>query len=82
MLSFDAHEARTEHADRLVGEISAYLHLLWLSGVLVGDEPTDAFYVRCDDEVSDPELAGASPLIVEVGFSLADERIRFVYFSG
>lgn len=55
---------------RAAREIGDYLHLLWLSGMLGGAEPRDAYFVRCDERTCPPEVLDAGQVRVEVGFTL------------
>jgi phage tail sheath protein FI len=69
-------------AEKLVREISEYLHLLWTSGVLPGESPEEAFTVRCDEYTTPPEAQDAGQLIVEVGLLAGHPiQLRIVYFS-
>ena len=70
-------------AQRLVTEISEYLYVQWLGGVLEGATADDAFVVRCDAFTSPAEIRAAGQLIVEIGLNFGDELrgLRVVYFA-
>ncbi|WP_338699852.1 phage tail sheath C-terminal domain-containing protein [Bradyrhizobium sp. 26S5] len=47
--------------------VSAFLHLQWLSGALVGATAAEAFYVKCDDETNPPESIKLGRVVTEIG---------------
>lgn len=55
----------------LVATISAFLETLWLQGAFAGSSPSDAFFVKIDDQNNPPELADQGQLLVEVGVAPA-----------
>ncbi len=52
---------------RVRRDINAFLKTVWRSGALFGSSPTEAFYVRCDDELNPPETRDLGQLIIEIG---------------
>jgi uncharacterized protein len=55
----------------LVATISIFLETLWLQGAFTGSSPSDAFFVKIDDQNNPPELADKGQLLVEVGVAPA-----------
>lgn len=53
--------------DQLKKEISGFLEQLWRKGALIGESFSDAFYVRCDEELNPPEIVSLGRVYVEVG---------------
>ncbi|NLF02638.1 MAG: phage tail sheath family protein, partial [Anaerolineales bacterium] len=54
---------------RVRRDISAFLKVVWRTGALFGSTPTEAFYVKCDDELNPPEVRDLGQLIIEIGMS-------------
>ncbi len=52
---------------RVRRDINAFLRTVWSDGALFGNNPTEAFYVKCDDELNPPESRDLGRLIVEIG---------------
>jgi uncharacterized protein len=50
-------------------DVTAFLKTVWLAGALFGSSPSEAFYVKCDDELNPPELRDLGQLIIEVGLA-------------
>ena len=46
-----------------------FLTRIWRDGALFGSTPTQAFYVKCDEETNPPDVVEAGQVIVEVGIS-------------
>ncbi|HEY3485412.1 MAG TPA: phage tail sheath subtilisin-like domain-containing protein [Ilumatobacteraceae bacterium] len=70
-------------AHRLVTEISEYLYVQWLGGVLEGMTADEAFVVRCDAFTSPPDVRAAGQLVVEIGLNVGGDALglRVVYFA-
>jgi phage tail sheath protein FI len=51
--------------------IAEFLEAVWRQGALVGDQPEEAFFVRCDDVNNPPALAELGQLVVDVGIAPA-----------
>jgi uncharacterized protein len=49
--------------------LTGFLTDLWRSGALFGTSPSQAFYVKCDDETNPPESIDEGRLVVEVGLA-------------
>jgi phage tail sheath protein FI len=52
---------------RVRRDISAFLRVVWQEGALFGLSPSEAFYVKCDEELNPPEIRDLGRLIVEIG---------------
>ena len=55
--------------ERVKRDITAFLTLVWRDGALFGNTPSEAFYVKCDEELNPPEVRDAGMLIIEVGLA-------------
>ena len=54
---------------RVRRDVSAFLKNVWRDGALFGSAPSEAFYVKCDDELNPPESRDLGRLIIEVGLA-------------
>jgi hypothetical protein len=54
---------------RLVRDITAFLTMVWRDGALFGLSPSQAFFVRCDEELNPPESRDLGRLVVEIGMA-------------
>lgn len=54
---------------RITRELTAYLEQLFHVGALKGGSPTEAFYVKCDEETNPPEGRNAGELVVKIGLA-------------
>lgn len=54
---------------RVRRDVSAFLTVAWRDGMLFGANPTQAFFVRCDEELNPVESRDLGRLIVEVGIA-------------
>lgn len=54
---------------RVRRDVGAFLTTLWRDGMLFGDTPQQAFYVKCDEEINPPESRDLGRLIIEVGMA-------------
>jgi hypothetical protein len=52
---------------KVTRNIKAFLTLIYMSGAMFGKSPSDAFYVKCDDETNPPEVIDAGQMICEIG---------------
>ncbi len=52
---------------RVTRNISAFLLRVWRDGALFGEQPEQAFYVKCDDETNPPEVIDAGQMVCEIG---------------
>ena len=50
-------------------DVGAFLTTLWRDGMLFGDTPQQAFFVKCDAELNPPESRDLGRLIIEVGLA-------------
>jgi len=56
---------------RIRRELTTYLTRLWEEGALVGQAPTEAFYVKCDAETNPRETREAGRVVTEIGLAPA-----------
>jgi phage tail sheath protein FI len=54
---------------RVRRDVGAFLSTVWSSGALFGASPTQAFYVKCDEELNPSESRDLGRLIIEIGMS-------------
>jgi phage tail sheath protein FI len=54
---------------RVRRDVGAFLSTVWSSGALFGSSPTQAYYVKCDEELNPTESRDLGRLIVEIGMS-------------
>ncbi len=54
---------------RVKRDITAFLTTAWRDGMLFGRNPTEAFYVKCDEELNPSESRDQGKLIVEIGLA-------------
>ncbi len=54
---------------RVTRTITAFLQQLWRAGALMGTQPEQAFYVKCDEETNPSEVVDAGQLVVEIGLA-------------
>jgi uncharacterized protein len=49
--------------------ITEFLRRVWRSGALFGDKPSEAFYVKIDEELNPPPVRALGQVIIEIGMS-------------
>lgn len=54
---------------RVYMTLYGFLNALWQQGALVGDEPSQAFFIRCDEVNNPPPVRDNGQLIAEVGIA-------------
>jgi phage tail sheath protein FI len=54
---------------RVNRDVSAFLRTVWRDGALFGSSPSEAFYVKVDDELNPPESRDLGRLVIEIGMS-------------
>ncbi|MFI5806702.1 phage tail sheath family protein [Streptomyces sp. NPDC051561] len=54
---------------RIRRNISAFLVNEWRSGALFGQSPTEAYYVKCDEETNPPESVDVGRVVCEIGIA-------------
>jgi phage tail sheath protein FI len=54
---------------RIRRDVNAFLSTVWRSGALFGSSPSEAFYVKCDDETNPPELRDLGQVVIEIGMA-------------
>lgn len=54
---------------RVRRDVTAFLREVYRTGALFGSNPSEAFYVKCDDELNPPESRDLGRLVIEVGLS-------------
>jgi phage tail sheath protein FI len=64
---------------RVIRTIRSFLYRVWLDGALFGENPEQAFYIKCDDETNPSEVIEAGQLICEIGLAVV-KPAEFVVF--
>jgi uncharacterized protein len=54
---------------RVRRDVGAFLSTVWSDGALFGASPSQAFYVKCDEELNPPESRDLGRLIIEIGMA-------------
>jgi phage tail sheath protein FI len=54
---------------RIRRDITAFMTMVWRSGALFGATPSDAFYVKCDEETNPPEARDLGQVVIEIGLA-------------
>jgi len=54
---------------RVKRDVGAFLTNVWRDGMLFGRTPSEAFYVKCDEELNPPEVRDLGQLVIEVGLA-------------
>lgn len=54
---------------RIRRDINAFLTMVWRSGALFGATPSEAFYVKCDDETNPPAVRDLGQVVIEIGLA-------------
>lgn len=54
---------------RIARELTVYCESLWQKGALQGQEPEEAFYVKCDAETNPVEVRNVGQVVAEVGLA-------------
>ncbi|MCB0177578.1 MAG: phage tail sheath family protein [Anaerolineae bacterium] len=54
---------------RVRRDTTAFLTTVWSSGALFGASPSDAFYVKCDEELNPVQIRDQGQLIIEIGMA-------------
>ena len=71
---------------RVRRDVTAFLMTLWRDGMLFGNTPDEAFFVKCDEELNPPESRDLGRLIIEVGMAPVKPAefviFRFSQYSG
>lgn len=52
-------------------DLTAYFNSLFEQGALKGRSPSEAFYVKCDEETNPPEIRDAGKVVIEIGLAAA-----------
>ncbi len=65
--------------ERVKRDITAFLTRIWRDGALFGSTPSEAFYVKCDEELNTVEVRDAGQMICEVGLA-PGKPAEFVIF--
>ncbi len=64
---------------RVIRTIRSFLYRVWLDGALFGENPEQAFYIKCDDETNPSEVIEAGQLVCEIGLAVV-KPAEFVVF--
>lgn len=54
---------------RVRRDVGSFLSTVWSDGALFGASPTQAFFVKCDEELNPPESRDLGRLIIEIGIA-------------
>ncbi len=54
---------------RIRRDVTAFLTMVWRSGALFGNTTSQAFYVKCDEEINQPESRDLGQVIIEIGLA-------------
>lgn len=54
---------------RVRRDVGAFLTGAWRDGMLFGSSPSEAFYVKCDEELNPPDVRDRGQLIIEIGLA-------------
>lgn len=50
-------------------DVNAFLQTVWRDGALFGLNPSDAYYVKCDEELNPPASRDLGRLVIEIGMA-------------
>ena len=64
---FEPNDTRTW--TRIKATIEAYLDGLWRDGALLGDKSSEAYYVKCDEDLNPANVRSQGKLICEIGYA-------------
>jgi hypothetical protein len=71
---------------RVRRDVGAFLTGVWRNGMLFGNSPAEAFYVKCDEELNPPDVRDRGQLVIEIGVAPVKPAefviFRFSQFSG
>lgn len=59
--------------------VEAFLDNMWRDGALFGEKASEAYYVKCDEELNPENVRNAGKLICEVGYA-SKKPAEFVIF--
>ena len=54
---------------RVKRDVEAFLTGAWRDGMLFGRAPSEAFFVKCDEEINPPDVRDRGQLIIEIGLA-------------
>jgi uncharacterized protein len=54
---------------RLKRDVDAFLTGAWRDGMLFGATPSEAFYVKCDEELNPPDVRDRGQLFIDIGLA-------------
>jgi uncharacterized protein len=66
--------------EKIKRNIAAFLTVVWRDGALVGSTPSEAFYVKCDEETNPPEERELGRVTCEIGVAIV-RPAEFVIFK-
>lgn len=64
---------------RVVSSIEGFLDTLWRDGGLYGDSASEAYYVKCDEDLNTESVRKAGKMITEIGYA-SKKPAEFVIF--
>jgi hypothetical protein len=50
-------------------DVTSFLTVVWRTGALFGQSPSQAFYVKCDEETNPPQLRDLGQVVTEIGIA-------------
>ncbi len=59
--------------------VGAFLNNVWTSGAFFGNNPEEAYFVKCDDETNPPEVRDLGQVVTEIGVAVT-KPAEFVIF--
>ena len=57
--------------DKIVVTLSMFLDGLFSRGALAGSKPSEAYFVKCNDETNPPEVLERGECIIRIGLAVA-----------
>jgi hypothetical protein len=64
---------------RIIRTLRAFLTIQWRDGLLFGNTPEEAFFVRCDESLNPKEVRDIGQVITEIGVAIV-RPAEFVIF--
>ena len=54
---------------KIIAQVKAYLYVIWSDGALFGENPDEAFFVKCDAELNTEEIRASGRVLVDIGYA-------------
>ena len=74
---FESNEPKTWVKVRTT--VESYLDSLWREGALAGTKPSEAYYVKCDEDLNNAQARNQGRLVCEIGYA-SKKPAEFVVF--